>query len=454
MSEDTATIKATFKDNKMAAAVCDIFKNMEQPRNGKRIGTDQFLALIGNLSEEARALFERPIRANQTDYKWLLRYVRDENRPHFKHFFSFACQVRPQADRIWMEQEDLASNMAPDFVEREGRQVEISWMWGLHANLGLPLLTAVFMALGAEVNDSWVSYEDGDPLECEEDSFEYDEPGSHDTETQNIEDDKNEIEVDLCCYFYPYVEEEILRGIFSKQYKNFHYYEDKNGSNISWIPLSRKNRDASSKALNKIVGIEGLVTYANEFYEGSSFPYKWYKIEDGDIEVILDSDDYPEELISFMTESIDDRVGKKVNWYSPRIEDIVKIHQDFSLKDYFDSALIDLERHKSDEFLRHEKIWRDNGDNVISILKDKRFRIHYYSDASLEMAENLTNSMIKVGMFRNGILREIGFVENNCICGPESLMAEMECLQSNIPELSSYRIYTENNLNEIELHFR
>lgn len=256
------------------------------------------------------------------------------------------------------------------------------------------------------------------------------------------------IETDLFCYFSCPVGEETIRAVVPDEYEDFHYSQDETHSMAKWLPLSKRDKDTPRKVLDMLATISNTTIYANEFYEGSSHPYKLYKVEHGVVEVIFDSNNYKEDELKFLTYEKDEALGFTANWFSFDFNHLIEIHETYGLETYASKRIqvfYDFQKSKLD---LHEKIWKEHRDQIEPPLKEIRFYL-YYRKMPFPEVESLAKSLLQKGMFENSIEIGLGYSGKKALCGPEKFQEALECLQKKIPVLADYRIIIDNDCDSV-----
>lgn len=263
--------------------------------------------------------------------------------------------------------------------------------------------------------------------------------------------DVSRFETDLFCYFTPPVTEERIRSAIPKKHHNFYYKKGENYCEVEWLPLSKKGKNISIKVLNYLADIENTTIYANEFYEGSSHPYKLYKVYQGGVDSIFDSNHYKEEELKFLTDEKDNDLGFKVNWFSLNFKHLIDIHESYGLDKYANERLKIFHENEKKELDFHEEIWEENKSEINPILKNLNFYL-YFRNMEQDKVEDLSLSLIGAGMLRKSIASGIGYSGKNTLCGPSTLKEALSCLQNTIPALIDYRVVIDNDCDSVVIN--
>ena len=252
------------------------------------------------------------------------------------------------------------------------------------------------------------------------------------------------IETDLFCYFTSPVDEDFIRNNLPEEFQEFHFEDNSEYSIAEWLPLSTKDKDTPFKVLKKLSMFNETTFYANEFYEGSSHPYKLYKVSQGKVELILNSDNYKRAELNFLTDEKDEELGFNANWFSFDFNELIQIHEKYGLANYATKRLQAFHDMQKAEVNLHEEIWKKHPEEIISKLKNIRFYL-YYRGMDFQKVEELSQTLILKGMFKHVIDSGLGYNGKNTLVGPDKLISALEFLKNNVPLFSEYSVVIDND---------
>lgn len=257
-------------------------------------------------------------------------------------------------------------------------------------------------------------------------------------------DTESWVETDLFCCFRPAVEEESIRAALSEEYHDFYYLHGEDHSVAEWLPLSRRDKEAPRKVLEQLAAMNGVMIYANEFYEGSSWPYRLYKVRRGEVREIMDSDKYKKEELQFLTHDKDEALGFRADWFSMEFSHISAIEETYGLEAYANRRLQLFHEARTAELARHEEIWNVHEEEIDPRMKGIRFRV-YYRNLSIEDAEELALALVKQGMFRDAVEPGLGVSGKKTICGPETMHEVLGYLRQHVAVFSDYEVVIDDD---------
>jgi len=150
--------------------------------------------------------------------------------------------------------------------------------------------------------------------------------------------------VHLDCFFIPKIEESTLSELPRSFQDTYFYYDEDEYTNIYWQPISRNKKKTTEDLLVKLSNLCASKIYAYRIISGTSPPYQIYLVDSGGIRIIFDSNDLTIEEINYLSDTYDDVLGCKAEWYRIKIEYVLKIVELSSLTEHIDNRLRDFRK--------------------------------------------------------------------------------------------------------------